>query len=58
MASKASENFCRDNLFDFLDRLLGVADGVDEVLTLRAQEVVALLRFLELFHGGLVYRAE
>ena len=43
---------------DLLNRLLGVADGIDQVLPLRAQEVVALLRFLELFHGRRVHRAQ
>ena len=58
MASKASENFWRRNQVDFLNRLLGVADGIDQVLALGAQEIVALLRLLILLHGGGVDRAQ
>ncbi len=32
---------------DLLDRFLGVADGIEQVLPLRAQEIVALLALLE-----------
>ena len=51
------ELLARD-LVDFLDGLLGIADGIDQVLALRAQEVVALLGFLKLFHGRGVDRAQ
>ena len=36
---------------DFLDGLFGVADGIEQVLALGVQEVVALLRFLEFLQG-------
>ena len=48
--------FLARNLVDFLNGLLGVADGIDQVLALRAQEIVALLRFLEFLHGGGIHR--
>ena len=58
MASKASANFWRETCVDFLDGLFGIADGIDQVLALRAQEIVALLGLLEFLHGGGVHRAE
>jgi hypothetical protein len=50
--------FLARNQVDLLNGLLGVADGIDQVLALRAQEIVALLRLLILLHGGGVHRAE
>ncbi len=41
---------------DIVDRLLGVADGIEQVLPLRVQEVVALLRFLEFFERLRIHR--
>ena len=43
--------FLARDLVDLLDGLLGVADGIDQVLPLRAQEFLALLRFLIFLHG-------
>ena len=51
------ELLARDQV-DLLDGLFGVADGIEQVLPLRAQEVVALLRFLELLERLRVHRAE
>ena len=48
--------FLARDLVDLLNGLLGVADGIDQVLALRAQEFLALLRFLELFHGRGIHR--
>src|ERR1019366_1152447 len=50
--------FLAGNQVDFLNRLLGVADGIDQVLTLGAEEIVALLGLLILLHGGGVDGAE
>ena len=50
--------FLARNLVDLLDGLLGVANGIDQVLPLRAQEILALLRFLELLHGRRVHRSQ
>ena len=43
---------------DLLDRLLGVADRIEQVLALRVQEVVALLRFLVLLQRLRIHRAQ
>ena len=40
--------FLARNLVDLLNGLLGVADGIDQVLALGGQEVVTLLGILEL----------
>src|ERR1044071_6007156 len=45
-------------MVDFLDGLLGIADGIDQVLALRPEEVVTLLGLLILFHGGRIHRAQ
>ena len=51
------EPFARFHV-DLLDGLLGVADGIEQVLPLRVQEVVALLRFLELFERLRIHRPQ
>jgi len=43
---------------DFMDRLLGIANGVEQILALRIQEVVPLLGFFKLLHSLSVHRAQ
>src|ERR1035438_506702 len=50
--------FAARNLVDLLNGLLRVAYGIDQVLALRAQEIEALLGFLELLQGGGIHRSE
>ena len=47
----------RDQI-DLLNRPLRIPDRIDQVLPLRAQEVVALLRLLILFHRRRIHRAQ
>ena len=58
IALKASVNLFFEILVDLLDRLLGIANGVEQILPLRGQEVLPLLRFLELLLGRRIHRAE
>ena len=43
---------------DIVDGFLGVADGIEQVLALRVQKIVALLRFLEFFERLRIHRAQ
>ncbi len=43
---------------EFLNRFLGIADRIEQVLPLRVQEIVALLRFLELFERLRIHRTQ
>ena len=43
---------------DLLNRLLGVADRIEQILPLRGQEVVPLLRLLELLQRRRIHRAQ
>ena len=43
--------FLARNHVDVRDRLLRIADGIQQILPLHAQELLALRGFLELLHG-------
>ena len=43
---------------ELLDGFLGIADGIEQVLALRVQELVALLRFVILFERLRIHRAQ
>ena len=58
MRSKASANFWRDTRSISRDGLLGVADGIEQILPLGAQEILPLRGFLKFFHGLRVHRTQ
>ncbi len=58
MASNASTNFRLGDLIDFPDRLLGVADRIDQVLPLRGEELLALKGDLVLFERRRIDRPQ
>ena len=58
MASKASLKRLRDSTSISWMACFGVADGIEQVLPLGVQEVVALLRFLEFFERLRIHRAQ
>ena len=58
IASKASLNRLPRFDVQLLNRLLGIADRIEQILPLRVEEVVALLRFLKFFQRLRIHRAQ
>ena len=58
MRSKASANFWRETRSISCDGFLRIADGIEQILPLHAEELLALRSFLKLLHGLRVHRTQ